>query len=121
MRYLLLTLLLSCTPLLRGPSIASDEAPVRVCITLPQGEAQEAWRAVRSWDTPTVWVLRDCAVAIVRAPAPRPDVLGFSHREVLHVTVGVVWGDVYEIVRHEWGHVLGLPDSAGVMASHALH
>lgn len=101
-------------------AVACKRAPERyyaVCVEMPDPDASEARRGIEWWGTLVWW---DCVAPDLYVhhdaspPVDHPRACGWYDGHDL------VWvcGPVFDVVRHEWGHVLGYGDSEfGVMAS----
>ena len=91
--------------------------PVRVCIEMPTlADNDEAWRAIQWWHES---VEHDCSAGAITVhagtvPPDSPDACGWTDG------AQIVWvcAPVFDVVRHEFGHILGYEDAPdGVMAS----
>lgn len=101
---------LSVAVLLAWPGCRSEHhAQHTVCLQLPTAaDNAEAMRGVAWWGEPTVFACPGDVVAH-RGDAPPGHPLAYGWTDGSEI----VWvmGPVYEVVRHEYGHVLGYGDS----------
>jgi hypothetical protein len=90
--------------------------PIKVCINLAtELDNNDAKRGIDWWKENVQYTCDDSEVFIINGEAPSiaPDALGWTSVN----TITYVKGPIFQVIRHEFGHILGFSDSEqGVMS-----